>query len=302
MTPVAITQNDNIEQAIVEALGYLQLESLIRGKIVAVKPNDTWASPQDKTAVTQPDTLQTVLRFVKQIHPKELIVTGGSGAGETNEIFEVAGLMDVVKKEGATFFDHNRGPFQEVQLTYAPDKDVAGPQKSVMVNPRVLTYETLIVVSQLKVHSTATVTMALKNIAMSFPAADCYGHPRASQHKKHHFMEDMHSFIAAMHHRFPAQLAITVGHPAMVASGPIGGYTAETGLVIASPDDLAADVVGANLLGLSVQAVRHLWEASHLGPGLADISQMEFPAMRLEDAIKVFTKKMYEKELTFEHP
>jgi uncharacterized protein (DUF362 family) len=105
-----------------------------------------------------------------------------------------------------------------------------------------------------------------------------------------------------MHHRFPAQLAITVGHPAMVASGPIGGYTAETGLVIASPDDLAADVVGANLLGLSVQAVRHLWEASRLGPGLADISQMEFPAMRLEDAIKVFTKKMYGKELTFEHP
>jgi uncharacterized protein (DUF362 family) len=302
MAPVAITQNDNIEQAIVEALGYLQLESLIRGKIVAVKPNDTWASSQDKTAVTQPDTLRAVLRFVKQIHPKELIVTGGSGAGETNEIFEVAGLMNVVREEGATFFDHNRGPFQEVQLTYAPDKDVAGPQKSVMVNPRVLTYETLIVVSQLKMHSTATVTMALKNIAMSFPAADYYGHPRASQHRKNHFVEDMHSFIAAMHHRFPAQLAITVGHPAMVASGPIGGYTAETGLVIASPDDLAADVVGANLLGLSIQAVRHLWEASRLGPGLADISQMEFPALKLKDAIKVFTKKMYGKELTFEHP
>src|SRR2546423_7255816 len=100
-----------------------------------------------------------------------------------------------------------------------------------MVNPRILNYETLIVVSQLKMHATATVTLALKNIAMSFPAADYYGHPRATQQHRHQFMEDLHSFIAAMHHRFPAYLAITGGHPAMVATGPIGGYTAETGLV-----------------------------------------------------------------------
>ena len=171
-----------------------------------------------------------------------------------------------------------------------------------MINPRILTYETLIVVSQLKMHAIATVTLSLKNIAMSFPAADYYGHPRASQAVRHHFMEDMHSFIAAMHCRFPAQLAIIVGHPAMVATGPIGGYTAETGLVIASPDPLAADVVGAQVLGLSIQAVRHLWEASRLGPGVTDISEMEFPAMQLKDAIKVFTKKVYGKELTFEHP
>ena len=175
MTPVAITQDDAIEQAITQALGYLQFESIIRGKIVAVKPNDTWASDQDKTAVTQPDTLRAVLRLVKQHNPKELIVTGGSGSGQTDEIFQVAGLMNVVKEEGASFFDHNRGPFQEVQLTYAPEKDVTGPQKAVMINPRILTYETLIVVSQLKMHAIATVTLSLKNIAMSFPAADYYG-------------------------------------------------------------------------------------------------------------------------------
>src|SRR5947209_2324785 len=302
MTPVILTQHDQIEQAIVEALGHLELEPLSRDKIVAVKPNDTWASAEDTTAVTQPDTLRAVLRYVKQFSPKELIVTGGSGAGQTDEIFTVAGLMTVIQEEGATFFDHNRGPFQEVPLTYTPDKDVAGPQRSVMVNPHILSYETLIVLSQLKMHAIATVTLALKNIAMSFPAADYYGHPRAKQEHQHHFMEDMHSFIAAMHHRFPAQLAITVGHPAMVATGPIGGYTAETGLVIASPDVLAADVVGVQILGLSVQAVRHLWEASRLGPGVADLSQMDFPALSLQEAIKIFTKNVYRKELTFEHP
>jgi len=302
MATVALTQSEQIGQAITEALQYFRLEPLIRNKRVAVKPNDTWASDQDKTAVTQPDTLRSVLRHIKLYEPSELIVTGGAGAAETDQVFETADLMAVVREEGATFVDHNRGPFQEIELFYAPEIDVAGPQKSIMVNPRILSYETLIVLSQLKVHESATVTLALKNIAMSFPAADYYGHPRASQANKHHFFEDLHSFIAAMHHRFPAQLAITVGHPAMVASGPVGGYTAETGIVIVSDDTLAADVVGARLLGFHVQGVRHLWEASRLGPGEADIEKMRFPAMSLQDAIKIYTRKVYGKEMTFQHP
>jgi hypothetical protein len=36
-----------------------------------------------------------------------------------------------------TFFDHNRAPFKEVKLDYGHDKKVEGPQKTVMVNPRV---------------------------------------------------------------------------------------------------------------------------------------------------------------------
>lgn len=235
----------------------MPVNRLIRGKLVAVKPNDTWASVSDKTGVTQPDTLRAVLRFVQQYEPRELIVTGGAVAAETDEVFRIADLMDVVTQEEATFFDHNR-PFVSVDLPYAPEHDVRGPQRSVMVNPRVLDYETVIAVNQLKLHDTATVTLALKNIAMSFPAADYYGHPRSTQRHKNAFFADMHSFIAAMGKRFPIHLAITVGHPAMISTGPLGGHAVETGLVIASTDALVADVVGARLLGFDPQAVRHL--------------------------------------------
>jgi uncharacterized protein (DUF362 family) len=299
MVVVAITQNVVIEEAIPEALHHLELEALMRGKRVAVKPNDTWASAEDTTAVTQPDTLRTVLRYVQRFRPRELIVTGGAGAAETEEVFRLTGLMDVVMQEGATFFDHNRPPFTAVALEYQPEADVQGPQASVMVNPRVLEYDTLIALNQLKVHQTATVTLALKNIAMSYPAADYYGHPRLTQHHRHWFFDDMHSFIAAMARRFPIQLAITVGHPAMIGTGPLGGHVVETGLVIASTDPLAADVVGAKLLGFQVQAVRHLWEASRLGIGEADLEKMAFPAMRLEDAIGAFTTAAYGRALRF---
>ena len=303
MALVSITQDiAAIDRAITRALAHMPMEKLIRGKLVAIKPNETWASASDTTGVTQADTLRSVLRIVNSFGPREVVVSGGAGAAETEEVFRVSGMWDVVAEEGAVFFDHNRGPFVDVDLEYAPERDVRGPQQSIKVNPRVLEYETLIVLSQLKLHRTATVTLALKNMAMSFPAADYYGHPRSTKRHDNSFFDDMHSFIAAMAKRFPIDLAITVGHPAMIATGPLGGHAVETGMVIASTDALAADVVGASLLGFDTQAVRHLWEAERLGLGEGDTDNMEFPELDMRAAIEAFTEATYGERLTFEMP
>jgi uncharacterized protein (DUF362 family) len=302
MVAVAITHSpSSIEVAIGRAFELLSLRQTLEGRLVAVKPNETWASPEDTSGVTQADTLRAVLGAIRRHAPRELVVSGGAGAAETEEVFRYAGLMQVLDEEHCAFFDHNRPPFTPVDLSYAPDKDVSGPQQTIMVNPRVLEYETLVSLAQLKLHSTATVTLSLKNIAMSYPAADYYGHPRSTQQHEHCFFDDMHSFIAAMGRRFRIGLAIVVGHPAMIATGPLGGHAVETGLVIASSDPLAADVVGARLLGFDIQAVRHLWEAQRLGVGEGDISKMEFPGLSLREAIEVFTEAAYGERLTFEH-
>jgi uncharacterized protein (DUF362 family) len=137
---------------------------------------------------------------------------------------------------------------------------------------------------------------------MSYPAADYYGHPRKNQDNEHAFFEDMHSFIAAMAKRFPIDLAVTVGHPAMIGHGPLAGYTFDTGLCIASTDPVAADVVGAQILGFSPQAVRHLWEAGRLGIGDTNVESYEFPKLQIQDAIEIFTEAAYGKRLTYQHP
>lgn len=299
MSDVIITHNEDIGVAIEDALSHIDLRRLVDSKLVAIKVNETWASEKDKTGVTQPDTLRAVLNAVRQFAPGELVVTGGAGAAETDEVFRIAGLMEVVEEAGATFFDHNRPPFEAVELHDEPKADVRSPQVSVMVNPRVLEYETLIAVNQLKLHSTATVTLALKNIAMSYPAADYYGHPRSKEKHEHAFFDDMHSFIAVMARRFPIDLAITVGHPAMIGTGPLGGHPVETGLAIASTDALAADAAGARLLGFDLQAVRHLWEAQRLGLGEGDLDAVNFPALSMKEAIHIFTKAAYGKAYDF---
>jgi uncharacterized protein (DUF362 family) len=87
----------------------------------------------------------------------------------------------------------------------------------------------------------------------------------------------------------------------MIATGPLGGHVVETGIVIASTDPLAADVVGARLLGFKLQAVRHLWESARLGVGESDQSRMRFPKLSLGAAVEAFTFDAYGERLTFEH-
>jgi uncharacterized protein (DUF362 family) len=299
MSRVAIARNDDISEAVDEALSALNLADLISDKVVAVKPNDTATPGGDTTGVTQPDTLRAVLRHLKRFGPESLVVTGGSGAGKTEDVMRTAGMWGVIEEEGADFVDHNRPPFTEVELDYSPSRDVSGPQKSVMVNPRVLEYDVLVSLAQLKLHSTATVTLTMKNIAMSFPAADYYGHPRASQDHQNAFFDDMHSFIVAMARRFPIGLGIVAGHPAMIGTGPLGGKAVETGLVIAGLDAVAVDTVGAKLLGFSSQAVRYLWEAGKIGLGETNPEAMEFPGLSLQDAVRAFTERAYGQALTF---
>ena len=95
-----------------------------------------------------------------------------------------------------------------------------------MVNQRVLEFDTFISLAQLKVHRETGVTLSMKKMAMSFPAAGYYSYPRKDIHQST-TQEGLQDFIAAMCARLPlVHLGIIAAHPAMTESGPIGGlYT-----------------------------------------------------------------------------
>lgn len=284
---VSIADSFDVATAINGALDKIEgLSELLVGRHVAIKPNETWASPDDLTACTQADTLRAVIRYVKAYYPKKITVSGGSGAGETGEIFALLGIDRVIEDEKVEFFDHNRPPFTKVNLYH-------GPQKDVMVNGHIFDYDTIISLAQHKAHHIATVTLTMKNIAMSFPAGDYYGHPRSKRLHAHGFFEDMHGFIAGMCQRFRPALGLIVGHPAMTGTGPIGGHTFESGLVIASKDFVAADSVGAAILGY--EKVPHIQQAESLWLGTADIHNIEILGVQLADAMRIFNERRVRK-------
>ncbi len=284
----------DIEKAVTAALGEVTLDDF-KEKVVAIKPNDTTATESDKAACTQADTLRATIQFVKTLHPKRIVVSGGAGKMETEDVFRVLGFLDVIRSEGVEWFDHNQAPFVAVDLPF-------GPQRRVMVNPQVLQYEKLVSLAQLKVHRTATVTLAIKNIAMSFPAADYYGHPRVSQKlHPHNILKDKQAFLVGMLMRFPIALSVVVGHPAMIGTGPVGGKAVETGLVIAGRDPVAVDTVGAYLLGFETLGVQHLHQAYQLGLGIpysdpekeGEPGRLTIKGISVEQATKIFRKAAY---------
>jgi uncharacterized protein (DUF362 family) len=287
---VSIAYNNVIAEAISTSLKLVpDLDSLFKGRHVAIKPNETWASEKDLTPCTQADTLRAVIRFVKQYNPKAITVSGGAGAAETDQVFRILGIDKVITEEEVEYFDHNRPPFIAVTLEH-------GPQREVMVNPRVLEYETLISLAQHKVHNSAAVTMTMKNIALSYPAADYYGHPREKKMRHHEIFADLQAFIAAMCHRFHIDLGIIVGHPVMVGRGPIGGQTFESGLVISGKDCVAVDSVGARLLGF--EYIEHIMQAADLGVGAASLDDIEFPGLSFNKAQQIFRRKEAEAGIT----
>ena len=284
----------DIEKAIATALTEVALDDF-KDKVVAIKPNDTTVKSSDKTACTQADSLRATIQFVKNLHPRRIVVSGGAGDMETEDVFKLLGYFDVIQSEGVEWFDHNKGPFVAVDVPF-------GPQRRVMVNPKVLEYEKLVSLAQLKMHRTATVTLAIKNIAMSYPAADYYGHPRVGQKiHPHNILKDKQAFLVGMLMRFPIDLSIVVGHPAMIGTGPIGGKAVETGLVIAGRDPVAVDSVGAYLLGFETLGVQHLHQAYQLGLGTpyndpnqeGESGRLKIKGLSVKEAVKVFRKAAY---------
>ncbi|WP_165248346.1 DUF362 domain-containing protein [Paludisphaera soli] len=282
------------DKGIAEALGHLDLDDF-RDKVVCIKPNDTTAEPDDTKACTQADTLRATIRHIKTLRPKSIVVSGGSGAKKTPEVFKILGYDEVIAAEGVEFFDHNQPPFLEVDLPY-------GPQRKIVVNPRVLEYERVVSLAQLKVHRTATVTMAIKNIAMSYPCAEFYGYPRVEQKKHpHNILKDKQAFLVGMAMRFPIHLAIVSGHPAMIGTGPIDGKAVETGLVIAGRNATAVDSVGAFLLGFETNGVQHLRQAEEVGlgetyrPSTRDggDGRLKIKGLAVEKAVEVFRTAAY---------
>lgn len=274
MSIVSIAANEDVKIGIEQALDWLALGDCWRDRVVAIKPNDTWDRKQDVSAVTQPDTLDAVLNYVKAGKPRRLIVTGAAGDGETLDAFERSGLIEVVRQHDVELVDMNRPPFVTIPLDH-------GPQTEVVCNRLVEQLEFVISLAQIKRHGCTDITLALKNVAMGWPAADHYGHPRVSIP---HGNGPLSAFIIGMMRRFPIHLAINVGHPAMYDRGPIGGRTAETGLVVASRDAVAADAVGTKLLGFEPRDIRHVAGCAEAGLGEADLSRIEIVGLSLAQA------------------
>ncbi|HOB21946.1 MAG: DUF362 domain-containing protein [Firmicutes bacterium] len=281
---VTITQNADEGKAIREALALLEFgDKIKRTDTVVIVPNWVKKAPPESGTVVGPESLRQLIRWLRGHDPKRIVVACGSGSEETPQIMEQVGYKAVIEQEQVEFVDLNYGPYMEIQLEAPP------PLDRIQVNCLLQSADIMISYSQIKVHEEATVTLGIKNIALSWPPAEIHGFPK----KKLGIHDQLHEFITAMAKQLPIDLAILSTDKAMVGRGPSGGKAVDADLIVAGTDPVAADVIGARLLGFQPQAVRYLFNLIRAGVGQGELQNIELRGIPLHQAELHFSRAAY---------
>jgi len=288
---VSITRNRIEQQSIIEALELLPVNKIINeGDKVVITPNWVKSKPAYTGTVVGPETLRELIQYVKRFNPREIIIATGSGGDDTLKVFETIGYDKIIRDEGVKFIDLNYGPYTELEL----DHNIISKTK---INSLIDEVDVLVSFTQLKHHEEATISASIKNITLGWPPAEVHGFPK----KQLGIHEDLHGFIVAMADKIPIDLAIISVDKAMIGTGPSDGKAVNTeGLIIASTDPVAADAIGARLLGFLPQAVQYLYALHRKKVGEADPKNMTINGITLEDAEKIFSMAAYGQEIVLD--
>jgi uncharacterized protein (DUF362 family) len=288
---VSITKSETEQQSIVDSLNNLPVKDIIHeGDNVVITPNWVNAKSPSTATVVGPETLRALIQYVKKFNPKEIVVATGSGGEETESIFHKVGYDNIIKEEAVTFIDLNYGPYTEIELEH----EIIPKTK---INNLLENLDVLISFTQLKQHEEATISASIKNIALGWPPAEVHGFPKKSLG----IHDDLHGFITAMAKAIPIDIAIISVDKAMIGTGPSDGKAVDTnGLIITSTDPVAADAIGARLMGYLPQAVQYLYTLYKQNVGEADPNKMTMKGIDLAEAEKIFSKAAYGQEIVID--
>ncbi len=274
-------------KAVLKGLNLIKASNLINsGDVVVIVPNFVNKEKPDPRygVVVGDETLRAIIKWVKEQNPKKIIVASGSGGGDTREVMKTVGYDKVLAEEKVSFIDFNQGPYTVIELNhYRPRK--------IKVNELYNEMTKVISFTQLKIHEEATMSSAIKNIALSFPSTEEHGAPK----KDKGIHNDLHGFIIAMAEKIKIDLSIVSLNPVMVATGPTNGIAKHTGLVVVGNNPICVDTICAGLLGFKPQGVRYLYELEKKGFKETDINKIRIKGISLKNAEKHFMDKVYGK-------
>lgn len=287
---IGIAMNGDESQAIIDSLNLIEAGNMIDANdVVVITPNWVKPSGPETGDVVGPESLRTIIRFVKQKNPRRIVVATGSAERTTADVMKAVGYDRIIREEQVEFVDLNYGPFVRVSLNHT-----SPPSTNLNKLYEEMTF--LISFAQLKIHNVATMTAAIKNIALGWPPAEEHGYPK----KNLGIHDDLHGFISAMAQVIPIDLSIVSTNPAMIGTGPHNGIPRRAGIVISGTDPVAVDTVAARFLGFHPEAVRYLWDLKNKNVGVADINQMNIKGMPLADAERAFSVAAYGQAFTVE--
>jgi len=277
MARVAIVKGINPQDMTVEALEMVEAhEALSDEKPVLIKPNYINASHPSTGITTDSRVIEGLVKFLKQHGVKEIIIGEGSGFADTFEAFRVARVDALAKRLNVKLVDLNRDDLLEV----SPPSPLAGKVRIA----KTALESTIVSVAKLKPHRMAGVTLSIKNMIGAVT-------PKGSLH--FHLNRNIVEIASIIKPRIAVIDGIIAGEGYETSGNPV-----EMNLIIAGRDPVAVDAVGAAVMGIPPEGVKHLGLAEEKALGTCDLNQIEIIGEPIENVRKKFKTSILSSFLT----
>ena len=259
-----------------------QVFSGIRDKQVMIKPNFVQTSVQ--LAGTHVDAVRGILEFLRPHYKKEIIIGEAAATKEgTDAGYDHYGYRDLVNKYKVKLVDMNLGAY-EYRYTFGP-KSVPLPIRicAPMLDPNLY----IISAAIMKTHGYVSVTLSLKNMLLGAPIND-YKAAQSDKFQMHqgpHGEPDdiIHFNLFHMAQEVFPDVAVIDGFTGMEGDGPSRGTPVDSRIAVASVDPLAADVLGARLMGYDSKKILYLTSMTEAGLGQGNLEKIKVLGNRIEE-------------------
>jgi uncharacterized protein (DUF362 family) len=242
----------------IKALG--GMESFIqKGDRVLIKVNAAFATPASLGATTNPEMLLAVASLCLKAGAAQVLVTDNP-INNPDSCFEISGLAAAARTTGSRIIPPRAALFAPLSL----------PGGKLIQNWPVMSgvfpgVTKVVVVSPVKDHQRAGASMTLKNF---------YGFLGG---RRNVFHQNINGIITELAQLLKPSLCVLDGVVSMMTNGPTGGSLSdlkETGTMVVSTDPVAADAVGVELLGRTLDDVPYIQMAAKAGAGQADYHRL----------------------------
>jgi len=278
---VALTAGDNRADNVMRALRTFEKEiaQAIGSRRAVIKPNNVGIDTP--LCATHADCIQAILEFLKSIGKLDgAIVAESPASGPAAAGFDNYGYRPVAAKYGAKLVDLDAEGFEIVQVL---DERDLRPHPVRMSKVLLDGGAFIISACKPKTHDRVVATLSLKNIvvgaAIKYPGFGGRGgrggliSDKPTVHGGGHRGTNYNLF--AVGQRLHPHLAVIDAFDGMEGNGPIGGRPVDHRVCVVSPDWLAADRVGVELMGIDFAKVGYLNYSAAAGMGEADLKKIE---------------------------
>lgn len=259
---IAIARNETdpakLVQKAVNAVGGMK-RFISRGDMVVVKPNIGWDRAPIHAANTNPFVVAEVVRLAYDAGAKNVVVTDAS-CNEPNRCFTRSGIWNAAYDVGAEIILPAEHRFRNMRLKGEVLDE--WPVYTALVNA-----DKVINIPVAKHHNLSKYTGAMKN---------WYGSLGGRRNRLH---QNIDVSIADLATFMQPTLTIVDAVRVLMRNGPQGGNVDDAKdmfTVIASTDQVAADALGCELIGLRAADVAYLKMGEERGLGVTDYRKIPF--------------------------